>query len=111
MGDIKRRVVYVYLMNRVLKKKRQRKWWTHPINSSRLLQGAFYTLYSDLKADEEKFFNYFRMSAPTFEELVNKLKDGIIRQDTVMRSSIPPEEHLFDILNDNEKKPFYITNK
>jgi len=91
MEDVKKRVIYVYIMNRVLKKKRQRKWWTHPINSSRL-QGAFYALYSDLKADEEKFFNYFRMSSPTFEELVSKLKDGIIRQDTVMRSSISPEE-------------------
>ena len=64
------------------------------MNSSRLLQGAFHVLYSDLKANEEKFFNYFRMSSPTFEELVSKLKDGIIRQDTVMRSSISPEESV-----------------
>ena len=54
-------------MNRMLKEKRKRKWWTHPINSSRLLQGAFYTLYSNLKADEEKFFIYFRMSPTIFD--------------------------------------------
>ena len=75
MDDIRTRAVFVYLMNKVIKKKKQRrKWWIHPTNSSRLVQGAFYTLYEDLKADDAKFFEYFHMSYPTFQELVAKVR-------------------------------------
>ena len=73
-------------------KKQKRKYWVHPINSARLLKGTFYTLYEDLKADNNKFFAYFRMSSSTFEEIVAKIRTGILKQDTIMRLSIPPEE-------------------
>ncbi|KAL4153707.1 hypothetical protein QTP88_001540 [Uroleucon formosanum] len=81
---------------RVLRKKKRanRRWWVHPINSERLLSGTFYNLYNMLRADNEKFFNYFRMSQSTFDELFNKIKSKIMRQDTVMRSAIPAEEML-----------------
>jgi hypothetical protein len=71
-----------------------RKWWVHPINSERLLNGAFYNLYNLLRADNAKFFNNFRTSQNTFDELFNKIKTNIMRQDTVMRSAIPAEEML-----------------
>ncbi|CAI6372894.1 unnamed protein product [Macrosiphum euphorbiae] len=88
--------IFVYSAIRVLRKKKRvnRKRWVHPINSERLLNGAFYNLYNLLRADNEKFFNYFRMSQSTSDELFNKIKSKIMRQDTVMISSIPAEEML-----------------
>ncbi|XP_025191472.1 protein ALP1-like [Melanaphis sacchari] len=88
--------IFVYSAIRVLRKKKRanRRWWVHPINSERLLSGTFYNLYNMLRADNEKFFNYFRMSQSTFDELFNKIKSKIMRQDTVMRSAIPAEEML-----------------
>jgi hypothetical protein len=45
--------------------------WVHPINSERLyIHGQSYTLYPRLKEDSDKFFNYFRKSAASFDELL-----------------------------------------
>jgi len=88
--------IFVYSAIQVLRKRKRvnRRWWVHPINSERLLNGAFYNLYNLLRADNAKFFNYFRMSQSTFDELFSKIKTKIMRQDTVMRSAIPAEEML-----------------
>ena len=86
------KAVFVYAVIQTMKKKNRRQFWTHPINNTRFLQGEFYTLYEDLKADDGKFFNYFRMSYPTFQELLARVTDGIKLQDTNMRPSIPPED-------------------
>lgn len=88
---------FSYLVVKYLKNKKKcsnRKWWVHPINSERHLRGHFYTLYARLKADEDKFFNYFRMSIKSFDELLYSIREYIIKQDTNMRSAIPPEEML-----------------
>ncbi|KAL4119389.1 hypothetical protein QTP88_012198 [Uroleucon formosanum] len=88
--------IFAYTALKIIREKKrlQRKWWVHPINSKRLLHGDFYTLYSRLRADNVSFFNYFRMSLTSFDELFAKIKHKIIRQDTNMRSAIPPEEML-----------------
>jgi hypothetical protein len=39
--------------------------------------GAFFILFEDLKNDEDKFFNYFRMRMQTFDDLYGKIKDSI----------------------------------
>ncbi|KAL4085039.1 hypothetical protein QTP88_027877 [Uroleucon formosanum] len=44
--------------------------------------------------DETKFFNYFRMSIPTFDDLLRRVEINLTRQDTNMRASISPEEKL-----------------
>ncbi|KAB0805168.1 hypothetical protein PPYR_02138, partial [Photinus pyralis] len=56
--------------------------------------GAFVSLFQDLRGDEKKFFNYFRMSTSSFDELEGKLHDSIKSQDTRCRLSIPPIEML-----------------
>ena len=56
--------------------------------------GAFNTLFHELRQDNMKFFNYFRMSITTFDELLNKLHDHLLRQDSKMRDSIKPVERL-----------------
>ena len=37
-------------------------FWIHPLNESRSRKGAFNNLIKELHGDDEKFFNYFRMS-------------------------------------------------
>jgi hypothetical protein len=56
--------------------------------------GSFNTLICQLRQDETKFFNYFRMSIPTFDDLLRRVEISLTRQDTNMRASISPEEKL-----------------
>ena len=58
----------------IIRKRRQRRWDVHPINSARILKGAYHTLHEELRLDTEKFFNYYRMSTGSFDELCEKLK-------------------------------------
>jgi hypothetical protein len=88
--------IFLYLSLKLILKKRtkKRKWWVHPINSTRLSHGCFYTLYPLLRQDPVRFFNYFRMSQSSFDELLTEIKDSITLQNTNMRSAIPSEEVL-----------------
>ncbi|XP_063865375.1 uncharacterized protein LOC135103260 [Scylla paramamosain] len=56
--------------------------------------GAHHTLFNDLCADEKKFFNYFRMSKPSFEELLSYVRRDITGTTTNMRECIAPDEKL-----------------
>ena len=81
----------------LLKKKkhsRKRKIQTHEMLKSRLDKGVHHTLYDDLCVDDTKFFNYFRMSNPSFEELLSLIENEIRGTDTNMRTSIRPDEKL-----------------
>lgn len=49
---------------------------------------------SDLRRDESKFFNYFRMSMTTFDDLLKRVNEDLKTHDTNMRKSITPEEKL-----------------
>ncbi|XP_060810720.1 uncharacterized protein LOC132904419 [Amyelois transitella] len=49
---------------------------------------------SDLRRDESKFFNYFRMSMTTFDDLLKRVNEDLKKHDTNMRKSITPEEKL-----------------
>lgn len=79
---------------RAKRRQKNRQIWVHPINERREDVGAFYTLFPDLRNDEDKFFNYFRMSIASFDELHIRLKSKIQRQNTTMRNSIQPVEML-----------------
>ena len=48
--------------------------WVHPINNARLGKGAFHVLPEEIKSDPNKFFNYYRMSATSFEALLNSIE-------------------------------------
>ncbi|CAH2003785.1 unnamed protein product [Acanthoscelides obtectus] len=66
----------VYLAYKyIIKKRRKRRWSVHPINSARNLTGTYYTLHKELRRDNDKFFNYYRMSIASFDELCEKLKN------------------------------------
>lgn len=83
--------ICVYLL---LKRKRKRKYWVHPILRDRLTHGQFTTLYPKLRNYEPKFFNYLRMSINSFDELLETISEQIASFDTHMRSSVSPEEKL-----------------
>uniref|UniRef100_A0A8C5MPK2 DDE Tnp4 domain-containing protein n=1 Tax=Leptobrachium leishanense TaxID=445787 RepID=A0A8C5MPK2_9ANUR len=81
---------YLYLKN-----KRKRRSWVHPINAARCTHGHFVTLYRPLRErDPTKFFNYLRMSIPSFDELLSKVREPLMKRDTNMRDAIPGEEML-----------------
>ncbi|XKL63702.1 hypothetical protein PGB90_006066 [Kerria lacca] len=56
--------------------------------------GHFYTKHPELQKYPEKFFNYYRMSKMSFEELLVKISPTITRQDTNMRTCIYSNEML-----------------
>ncbi|KAJ8877935.1 hypothetical protein PR048_022394 [Dryococelus australis] len=71
-----------------------RNYCVHPVNSSRLLQGTFCVLFNQLREYECKFFNYFRMSFSSYDELYHTLENILQKEDTNMRLAIPPMEIL-----------------
>jgi hypothetical protein len=51
------------------RKEMRRQFYVHPIYSSGLLKGTFYTLYEGLREHPTKFSSYFRVSVSAFDEL------------------------------------------
>ena len=82
------------LLRRIRRRRRQRAIWMHPLTTQRISVGQYYTIMYELRQDTEKFFNYFRMSQNTFDELLSVIKNYIQKEDTRMRDSISPEERL-----------------
>lgn len=76
------------------KMKRKKRYWVHPLYTERLFKGKFYTIYSELRQYPPKFFNYFRMSINSFDELLALVGPVITHQDTRFRKAIPAEERL-----------------
>ncbi|XP_064108616.1 uncharacterized protein LOC135216990 [Macrobrachium nipponense] len=76
------------------RRRRRRALWMHPITASRLTHGQFYMIMSDLRADDDKFFDYFRMTQESFNELLAIIGPHIRKDSTHLRKSIPAEERL-----------------
>ena len=74
--------MWLYLLYLRKKKRQCRIHWVHPLNAQRDIHGAFPNLFEELKGDENKFFNYFRMSQATFEELLARLHDKLLKENT-----------------------------
>lgn len=75
-------------------KQRQRQYWVHPILRDKVTHGMFVTLYPKLREYEPKFFNYFRMSIKSFDDLLELIKDDIAPSSQCVRDTISPEEKL-----------------
>lgn len=88
-------VITYFIYKNFIEKRRQRRWDVHPINSARRLRGAYYTLHEELRLDREKFFNYYRMSTGSFDELCEKLKGTFITNVELVRGfAFEPGEML-----------------
>ena len=60
-----------------------RKTWMHPLTAERLSVGQYYTIMHRLRQDNgTKFYDFFRMSQQTFDELLNILRPHIEKKDT-----------------------------
>ncbi|XP_025195888.1 protein ALP1-like [Melanaphis sacchari] len=92
--DSNEMVTFSYLTYLYLRNQQRRQFWVHPINSERQSHGHYFQLYKQLRKDNVKFFNYFRMSISSFDELLSYIENDIKRQDTNMRIAIQPEEKL-----------------
>ncbi|GBN86779.1 hypothetical protein AVEN_230288-1 [Araneus ventricosus] len=90
----RKRVALAYLVYKKYISKQNRRYWVHPFVDSRLSRGRFRTTFGDLRENPDKFFNYFRMSVQSFDELAAKITHEIQNQNTRMRLSIPPLEML-----------------
>lgn len=47
-----------------------------------------------LRLNPDKAFEYYRMSIQSFDVLLNLTMDYITKQNTKLRTAIPPEERL-----------------
>ena len=63
----------LWLYRRTWKHKQNRKLWILPLLARRNELGAFTVLFDELLSDENKFFNYFRMSISYFKVIHAKL--------------------------------------
>lgn len=72
-----------------------RRWWTRPWLLRRDDLGAYNTLMSELRVeDQDSFLNFLRMSPGVFDELVEKVTPYIKRENTTFRKAISPGMRL-----------------
>ncbi|KAJ8939901.1 hypothetical protein NQ318_023242 [Aromia moschata] len=79
-----------YLVRRRLKRK---KCWVNAILAKRNEFGEFHHLWDDLKKDEKKFFDYYRMNQNTFNYILDAIREEIKKMSN-FRETISPEERL-----------------
>lgn len=75
-------------------KMRNRSMWVHPSLIDRKTEGEYYTLYSHLVNDEDKFVQYFRMNTGTFEMILSRIEKKILKKNTRFREAISSREKL-----------------
>lgn len=89
--------VCLWAVHRRIRRRRQkeeRKYWVHPILKTRLSSSQYITLYPKLKDHDEKFFNYFRMSIKSFDELLDLIKNELEANEQAVRSVFHHKKNL-----------------
>ena len=76
------------------KKGKKRRYWVHPLLHKRPSIGEFHIRYNNLRNYPEKFFNYYRMSIKTFDELINLIESDIVQKGNRRGNDITPHERL-----------------
>lgn len=71
-----------------------RNYWVHPYFLERESNHRFQKFFANICNYEDKFFQYYRMSKNSFDELLEILKPYISKQNTQFRRSISAEERL-----------------
>lgn len=89
-----RRTAAALLLLRRRRRRRNRRFWIHPILERRQQLGEYHRLVQELKLDEDRFFQYFRMSKEVFQILLCKVGPVIAKRSTNYRDSIAPEQRL-----------------
>ncbi|RVE40776.1 hypothetical protein evm_014574 [Chilo suppressalis] len=77
------------------KRRERRRFNVHPILRDRMTHSMFITLCPKLRKHGEKFFNYFRMSVTSFDELLEIIQEDLTPcQNYVVRDTVSAEEKL-----------------
>ena len=82
----------------------RRRLWVHDILRNRESQGAFGHLIQELRLDDARFKNFFRLDKSQFEDLLRRIGPEISKKQTHLRETISPDErllHLFEVGNIN----------
>nr|CAH7768092.1 unnamed protein product [Callosobruchus chinensis] len=66
-----------YRQWKLRKRRERRRFNVHPILRDRMTHSMFITLYPKLREHSEKFFNYFRMSVTSFDDLLNIIQEDL----------------------------------
>nr|CAH7768093.1 unnamed protein product [Callosobruchus chinensis] len=84
-----------YRQWKLRKRRERRRFNVHPILRDRMTHSMFITLYPKLREHSEKFFNYFRMSVTSFDDLLNIIQEDLAPcQNYVARDTVSAEEKL-----------------
>ena len=70
------RVAWVCLLNKARQRRRRRivrRAWVHDINQRRLEFGEFHHLLQELRQDESRFQQYFRLTCAQFDDLLARI--------------------------------------
>ncbi|KAK3919743.1 Putative nuclease [Frankliniella fusca] len=78
--------------SKVRKRMVQRRWWCRPILEDHDLFGAWFSLIPSLRLDEDKFFNFLRMTPSAFDRLLSMVSPWLKKYSR--RESICPGERL-----------------
>lgn len=91
-------VAAMYTYHKILQKRRKKCYirteWVKKWKTDRNLFGHMPLLLELKENYPDDYRNYLRMDFQTFNKLLAIIAPKIIKQDTVMRQSIPPEERL-----------------
>ncbi|CAI6368224.1 unnamed protein product [Macrosiphum euphorbiae] len=74
--------------------RRDREFWIHPFNKSREEKARFINFYADIRQYPLKFFEYYRMSITSFDELLEQVRPHITKKVTTFRYPVSAEERL-----------------
>jgi len=73
------------------KTSRKRRWWTYVKTITSPIDRQF-SYFNNRRIYPENFFQYYRLSVISFEELLGLIGENIVKQDTIMRQNIHPAE-------------------
>lgn len=95
MSDSEDEFLYDSSALRVLALQGVRNYSVHPVNKGRHKFGQYHTLFSELKKHPQRFFEYLRMNAATFEYILNALEPHLRQNWTNFnKQPIKAEERL-----------------
>ena len=75
-----------------------RRIWVHEINAQRKEKEKYHMLVQELRLDNDRHSQYFRMNKQSFDHLLSLLAPSITKQDTRLRGFIEPGLKLAVIL-------------
>ncbi|GFO35904.1 hypothetical protein PoB_006240900 [Plakobranchus ocellatus] len=77
-----------------LKRRRNRRYWVHPIFQPRETFGEYHHLMQQVLSDDEKCLAYIRMRPDTFKTLLEMIGPHIEKRTTNFRKPLPATERL-----------------